>query len=158
MKIGGAGGAAESSCLFLLPVEERMHRAFVERDGVVVDIQLDVLLDDRGVHFLRVFGDILPARVRMRERIFDARPQGAVNRESVNRGQVAPYRDGCQRQRAIHARFPHGTQIFHESQTLRLIREAPLVNQHAAIHVTTQDCLLDLVEPHRHGLEAAEQP
>ena len=105
IKIGGASGSAG-----LAPVpaanQERVHRALVERDGVVVDVQLDVLRDDRGIHFLRVLSDIFAARVRMRERVFDARAQCAVDLGSMGRHQVAPDRDGGQRQRAFHALLP----------------------------------------------------
>ena len=69
--------------------------------------------------------------------------------------QVAPDRNRRQRQRALHSRFPHATEIFEQRQTLRLIRKSSLVDQHAAIHVPAQHGLLDPIEPHRHGVEPA---
>ena len=58
--------------LFLLPVAGAHAPRARRARRCSLDIQLDVLRDDRGVHFLRVFGDISARSDR--ERIFDARP------------------------------------------------------------------------------------
>src|SRR4029077_2405501 len=47
---GGAGGEA----LPPAPLEKRVHRAFVEGNGVVVDVEGDVFGHHRPVHLLRV--------------------------------------------------------------------------------------------------------
>ena len=62
------------------PLQHPPHRRLVEREGVVVDIQLDVARRHVGIHFLRVRGDIVAAGVGMRERVFDAGAKRAIDR------------------------------------------------------------------------------
>ena len=156
-KTGAEDGTAELNPCCSLPVEQRENRAFVEVDGVVVDVELDVLRHHRRIHFLRVPSDILAARGWVRECVFDAGAKRIVDVHSRACDQVAPDRNRCQRQRALHSRFPHCTEIFEQRQTLRLIRKSSLVDQHAAVHVPAQHGLLDPIEPHRHGVEPPEQ-
>ena len=111
-----------------------------------------------GIHLLRV--------CRRHNRGWPRDAQTHVRRSSEVRGplrgphdarQIAPDRDRGQRQRALHALLPHRAKIRQQRQPLRLVSESPFVNQHAAVYVSAKHGILDLVEPHRHSFEAAQQ-
>ena len=76
---------------------------------------------------------------------------------SVGSPPVASNRDSRQRKRALHPRLPHRPEIRQQRQSLPWYVKRPSWMNNA-INVATQDGLLDSIEPHRHGLEVAQQP
>ena len=78
-------------------------------------------------------------------------------RARKSRQQIAADGDRCQRKRALHPLLPHRAEIRQQCQSLRLIREPPFVNEHAAVDCPAKHSFLDLIEPHQHFLEAAQQ-
>ena len=133
MKIG-AGSANRSESQLLLPLEHLVHRAFVERDGVVVHVKLDVLGGDRRVQFLRVFPDVCGARIGVCERVFNARAERTVDTGPV---QCRQDRGGWRSPPAATGSSCDSSQIAPRSaisvSPFAFVRKSPFVDQHAAI-------------------------
>ena len=126
------------------PREQAVHRLFVDRPRVVVDVEPDVPRDDVRGHFWawarRSHDSPRGGRRRSRRwpRARDRRPAPAPRK-------VAADGDRRQRQQASHARLPDLAEIAQQHQALRLVGEATFVDEQAAVDLAAEDGVLDPV-------------
>ena len=70
---------------------------------------------------------------------------------AARRRKIPPNGNRRKRERASHALLPHPAEVFKERQPLRLIGEAPFVNQDAAGDISIEHRLFDAIEAHTGG-------
>jgi len=123
--------------------------AFVTQgEGIVVDIEVDVLAHDGDVHLLGVFLYIVGEAGIVCESVFEAAADKRIYFYGKGGVEVFAEDDAAQGDRGTGLFFPEFSEVYQFSQSFLPVGETIFMDDHAAVYPTGEDGVFDPGEYH----------